>query len=220
LTPSPLPKKPTQPFGHIAFHKSGQVERKLFQLSDVKKSQEGQALEQFIQAFNARGDNGRITHYSHLPDNDQDFIINLDGSAVYVQLTELVDRSFTFPMSLHEYNRSLWTEAMLKESGQIPWRIDVDKKNAALKELIRGKIEKHYAKSDEVILWLVVFTTCSNYWLEMYDKGVLSISESLRQAREYLRGLTNLIFDEVWFTDMQTRPVQIWPDAAKSRAGF
>ncbi len=210
-----MPKKPTQPFGHIAFQKNGQVERKLFQLSDVKERQEGQALDKFIQAFNARGDKGRITYHSRLPENDQDFIIKLDGSAVHIQLTELVDRSFTFPMSLEEYNRSPWTEATLKESGQIPWRIDVEKKNVALKELIRGKIEKHYAKSDEVILWLVVFTTCSNYWLEMYDNGVLSISESLRQAREYLKGLTSLIFDEVWFTDMQTRPVQIWPDAAE-----
>lgn len=207
-----MPRKSTQPFGHIASHKNGKVESKVFQLSNVKERQEKQALEHFIQGFNDRSNNRQITQYSQLPENDQDFIISIDGSEVQVQLTELVDRTFTFPMSQEEYNGSAWTEGIQKERGQIPWRVDVAKKRVALKELIRGKVEKHYAKSDKITIWLVIFTTCSNYFLECYEDGVLQISESLKQAHDYLHGMSIVTFDEVWFTDLQTRPVRVWPD--------
>jgi hypothetical protein len=32
------------------------------------------------------------------------------------------------------------------------------------------------------------------------------------QAQDYLESLDYVIFDEIWFTDLRSRPIQIWPN--------
>jgi hypothetical protein len=46
-------KKPTSPFGHLAFSKDGRVHRKIFRLSTVKEVQEAEAMSRFVDTFNS-----------------------------------------------------------------------------------------------------------------------------------------------------------------------
>jgi hypothetical protein len=77
---------------------------------------------------------------------------------------------------------------------------------------IEWKLEKLYAKSDSETLWLVVFCTSTYLQPEYYEGGRLRVSAALIEARKYLQALPNCVFDEIWYTNLLTRPVRIWPE--------
>lgn len=206
-----MPKKPTSPFGSISFSKSGKVVKDEKALSSNKEKQEEEVAKSFVSAFNEFRPDTLISRCIQLPENDHDFVLELGEQKVYLQVTELVDRSFTFPMTREEYDSGMWEEAILKEPSEIPWRIDTAKRDAALWELISKKLGKHYAKDPESPLWLLIFTTNSLYLTEYFSQGIQYISQALEQARTTLVKQPKPIFDEVWFTNMITKPVRIWP---------
>jgi len=152
-----MPRKPTQTFGHIAFSKDGKVSQHLTRLSEDKPQQEMEALQRFIRLFNESWAGRRIDFVRQLPERDHDFIVDVDGQETEIQLTELVDRSFTFPMTQEDYDCGNWSHCVQKAFGQLPWRVDPEKKDLALSEVIRGKLSKSYSKSSARPLWLVVF---------------------------------------------------------------
>lgn len=144
-----------------------------------------------------------------LTERDHDFIVEVDGVTTDIQLTELVDRSFTVPITAEEYDSGKWSHYVLKASGGIPWAIDPAKKDRALFEVIQRKISKNYAKSADRPLWLVVFATFI-YETEYVVAGEPRISSGLQNARDYLRTEERNAFDAVWFCDLETRPVCVW----------
>ena len=115
-------------------------------------------------------------------------------------------------MTAKEYNAGKLREATQGAYGARPRRVDVAWRDRALADLVSQKIAKSYAKPANCELWLVVFTTM-HYLTEYVESGVLRVSEALRLARARLQGTTSAPFDEVWITNLRTRPVRIWPAA-------
>ena len=203
-----MPEKPTSPYGYIAFAADGSVKKEMFQLSSGKEAQESGALKTFVAGFNRLGGE-QISDLEPLPECGHDAKARVAGRCVTLQLTELVDREFTFQISREEYDADRFQHFIAKAHGEIPWRLDIEKKNQALADLIQKKIDKYYAPEPE--LWLVVFTVCPMYETEYAEAGVVKISEALRRAREVVSTARSCPFSEVWFTDLITRPVRVWP---------
>jgi uncharacterized protein (DUF433 family) len=204
------PKKPTQPYGRIVFSKDGSVSKQMFRLSDEKQTQEREVIERFANLYNEIDDGNQISEIRQLPEYDHDFSITLGKVKVQVQLTELVERSFISPITEEEVKTKKGEDIALKWSGGVLFRIDIEQKNAALTNLIKQKLDMNYAKSSDTFIWLVVFST-SPYCMEYVKGGQLYMSEGLAQAQEYLKGLSRIVFGEVWFTNLQTRPIKVWP---------
>lgn len=205
-----MPKKPTQPFGSFVFSKDGKVRRNSSRLSEVKPTQEKEALERFLHTFNTFIAEAGIIKPRQLQENDHDFIVEASGVDVLLQLTELVDRTFTFPMSREQYMSGNWPACVHKGRGEIPWRLDIEKRDHGLTGLIAQKVAKNYSKARRVPLWLVVFATF-HYDTEYMCDGKIQRSEALSKSRRYLTGLSKVAFDQIWFTNLQSRPVRIWP---------
>lgn len=204
-----MPRKPTQTLGHIAFSKDGAVTPHLTRLSEEKPIQELEALQKVLSLFNESRSGHHVSFVRQLAERDHDFTVEVDGKQTDIQLTELVDRSFTFPVTADEYNSGKWSHYVVKASGEIPWAIDPAKKETALLEVIRGKLLKNYAKSTERPLWLVVFATFM-YETEYMQAGELKVSPGLQNARDYLRTEARNVFDAVWFCNLETRPICVW----------
>jgi hypothetical protein len=204
-----MPRKPTQTFGHIAFSKDGRVKQHLTCLSEDKPTQEFEALQRIIEFFNTSWAGHQVSFVRQLAENDHDFIIEVNGQETDIQLTELVDRSFTFPITEEEYNSGKWRHYIAKASGEIPWAIDPEKKDCALSDVIRKKVSKNYSKSGGRPLWLLVFATFI-YETEYVQAGQPKVSPGLQRARDYLCSEDRNVFDAVWFCDLETRPVCVW----------
>lgn len=204
-----MPKKPTQPYGYLTFSRSGKVSKEMFELSNVKETQEAEVGRSFVAAFNSSGGERQITGVSPMEQADHDFSARVNGAELHVQITELVDRSYTFPMSDEEYNAGRFGEAVQKAAGERPWRIDAALRDEALWRVIEKKLQKNYARPQQGELWLLVFTTAPLYLTEYVEAGVPRNSRALEYARERLQEVRLGPFSEVWFTDLKTRPVKI-----------
>lgn len=205
-----MPRKPTQTFGHIAFSKDGRVTQHLTRLSENKPQQEMEALQRFLDLFKASLTSRHIGLVRQLEERDHDFIVEVDGQETEIQLTELVDRTFTFRMTIEEYDSGKWSHCVQKASGEIPWRIDPEKRDRALSDVIAGKVSKNYSKNSMRPFWLVIFATFI-YETESIQGGVPKVSQGLKKARDYLHTEKRNIFDAVWFCDLETRPIRVWP---------
>jgi hypothetical protein len=85
----------------------------------------------------------------------------------------------------------------------------------ALPDLVIKKT-KHYGSSIKPT-WLLVFATFP-YEMEYWHKGAKKTSERLRRTRAALGQLAHNPFQRIWFTDMQTTPIRIWPQDAQQGA--
>ena len=206
------PKKPTEPFGYISFGKNGAVSKHMSELPQEKEEQEIGAVERFIDGINQLSDCPNVNGFDKLPEADHDFTLDTSAGSITVQLTELVERDYAKPISKQEYNEGKYHDFIQKAPGMIPWAVDAHCLQNCLKRAIERKLDKHYAKSDSETFWLVVFCT-STYLQTEYCEGVkLRVSAALIKARNYLQTLPNCVFDEIWYTNLLTRPVRIWPE--------
>ena len=205
------PRKPTKPYRHIAFSKNGKVRKKMFQLSHDKEEQEEGVIEHFLNNLPTKSNEFNIMDYKQLPEADQDFVIHTEKGKIYVQVTEIVEREYTFPISKEEYNSGTYSNFILQTSGEIPWAVDISLRDTSISRAIERKINKHYAKSEHETLWLLIFCTSTYLKTEYWESGEKKKSRALFLAHEYLNGTKKNIFDQIWFTNLQTSPVKIWP---------
>ena len=208
---SKKPQKPTEPYGYIAFSKNGKVKKQMFQLSHDKEKQEVGVIEHFLKALPAKNPDLNIIGHEQLPESDQDFVLRCNEGEIYVQVTEIVEREYAFPISKAEYNAGRYSHFIQKKSGEIPWAVDIVRRDASIKRAIERKINKHYAKSANQILWLLIFCTSSYLTTEFWEGGKKRMSKSLTSALEYLRTLNQVVFNQIWYTNLLTSPVKIWP---------
>lgn len=207
-----MPRKPTSPYGHLVFAKDGSVGRRMFQLSGDKKTQEEQVAQRFLELFGGYVLDEPVTNLRPLPENDHDFAVTVGGANVILQITELVDRMYTFSMTEEEYRAGRWSCVYLVPGEAVPRRLDEGLRDDALAAVIQHKLQKMYAKPEQSMLWLVVFTT-AHYSTEFMRGGVLQVSEGLARARRTLNEYPSVPFSEVWFSDLQSRPVKVWPES-------
>jgi hypothetical protein len=200
------------------FGKDGSVKPALAKLPTIRTQQEVGAIERFIERYNEVYPSSLIAGLVQLPQDDHDFLVTVGGVQTEIQLTELVDRDFVLRMTDEEYHSGKWDRAVVKAQGELPWKIDVEAMNQALTNSVALKVKKNYSASGSVPLWLVVFSTFP-YETESSVAGAPHLSEGLCRARRYLAEIHEPCFTEVWFTDLQTKPVRVWPcssDAMKS----
>ena len=182
-----MPKKPTQPFGTIIFSKDGKVRRDIEQLSEDKVEQEKGTIDKIAEQF---GRIGRpMTDIKQLPESGHDFQATCDGYPVTIELTELASRDFHDPITCE---------------------VDIEAEAAALSNSINGKLDKHYSKAKRSKFWLVVFSTYA-YSTEYWQGGVKKCSQGLVNARGVLVTRSDNPFDEIWFSNLVTNPVKIFP---------
>jgi len=99
-----------------------------------------------VDQINSINTDRKILSIEGLPERDHDFIIKTVDKEVTVQLTELSAREYCINITKEEYNSGKWEVFASKEGETIPWAIDVEKKNGALKRLIQKKVEKNYSR--------------------------------------------------------------------------
>lgn len=182
-----MPKKPTQPFGAMIFSKNGKVKPDTKKLSEDRTEQEKGAINIIADQFRRMG--RPIIDVKQLPESDHDFEASCDGKRVIIQLAELVSRNFHDPDT---------------------FILDTAAEAAALTNVISGKLNKHYARPNGSEFWLVIFSTYP-YATEYWQGGVRKVSEGLMNVRKMLTGCTDNSFDEIWFSNLQTNPVKIFP---------
>ena len=205
------PRKPTGPYGYIAFSKNGKAKKQVFQLSHDKEEQEVGVIEHFLSTLSTSDPGFKIIGHEQLPEADQDFVLRCDEGEIYVQVTEIVEREYAFPISKAEYNAGYYSHFISKTAGEIPWAVDIGHRDTSIKRAIERKINKHYAKPENQILWLLIFCTSSYLTTEFGEDGQKRMSKSLTLAHKYLRTLNRMVFDQIWFTNLLKAPVRIWP---------
>lgn len=206
-----MPRKPTQPFGHLAFSKSGRVKKEMQLLSDVKEAQELQVAASFVEAYNRLALGSAISNLKSLDENDHDASALLNGLPLEFQVTELVERSYTIEMTKEEYDAGVFTEAVQLNYGARPRRVDQALRDEALWRAIDKKLAKSYARPADGSLRLLVFSVGALYPTEYISGGVFMVSPALALARRELATSGIAPFTAVWFTNLQTRPVRVWP---------
>ena len=206
------PRKPTQPFGHVAFGPTGEVTRHIVTLSEHKEDQEREAAEIFVQLFNESYQLQKIENLHQLPEDGHDFEAQFPDGRVQIQLTELVDRSYTTVLPVNEAAQAKLSK--LKPGAQLtPTRlINRRRETMALWSVIHGKLAKSYSRPATGALWLVVFTT-TVYATEYIENGRRKVSDGLQFARINLALQGASPFDQIWFTDLELRPIRVWPPA-------
>jgi len=206
-----MPRKPTDPFGHIAFSKNGTVKKVMKKLSENKEQQEAGAINIFLEFMKTTRPELKINIDHKLPETDHDFLLKSTNGPITVQLTELVERDFTFQKSKDKYNKGEHREYIHNAYGHMPWVVDNELRDSALARAIETKVKKNYAKGMSEILWLVIFSTSSLLQTEWYEGGQRRESKALLAVRGYIANLQDFIFDEVWFTNLETKPIRISP---------
>jgi hypothetical protein len=195
-----MPRKPTQPFSNIVFRPDGTVGKNDYLLPDDKQAQECSAFDMFVKLFNETDQGCQIENFEPLSEDDHDFRASVGGRSIDVQLTELS------PRECHQIQARLPERI---DANPVPAPVDHAAADFALRKVIANKINKHYGKGDRP-LWLVIFST-ELYLLRYNIDDQLHVTAALPHAWDYLASLSGLVFEEIWFTDLQTRPVRVWP---------
>jgi hypothetical protein len=181
------------------------------QLSGVKEVQELQVATKFVEALNGLGLGPEITDLRPLGQFGHDAAALVAGVPLEIQLTELVDRTYIFEMTAEEYGAGKFIEAVQLSHGARPHRIDPVLRDEALWRVIEKKLNKSYTTPRVGSLWLLVFSTNVLYSTEYVEAGVPTVSIGLKLARTKLAASGSGPFAEVWFSNLQTRPVRVWP---------
>ena len=185
--PKRPPKKPTQSFGTINFSKDGKVKPNIRKLPEVKEEQERGAMEIVAEKLQKIGYS--LTDIKQLSEPDQDFEAICNGNPIIIQLTELVSRDF------HD---------------SITFMLDTETEAAALATSIETKLDRHYSKPTGAEFWLVVYSTFA-YLTEYIQGGEKRRSQGLVNARYLLSRRDDNPFDVIWFSNLVTRPVKVFP---------
>lgn len=204
------PRKPTFPFGWIRFTRAGEAQKEIFRLSDVKTEQEKDAVYVFRKQMEQSYPKLRIENILQLSERDQDFSVQINGEVVELQLTEISQFQYATKITLEEYRTSPPPLHVMGPSDSL-WKIDPERLITSMTESIRIKIDKKYTKGNGSKLWLLIYSTNSLVYAVYGSQGKLYESEMLRLARQYLASLEQILFDEIWFTNLVTRPIRIWP---------
>jgi hypothetical protein len=206
-------KKPTTPAFRVAFSADGKIRRQSLTLSTRKPVQEMQAISEFARLLNEAGDRS-VSSVEPLEEADHDSLAVVDGQKVVLQLAELVSRQWLRDHSPPGQKMGV-IEISLSGDDTQHRQVDIEAQDDALRSLIAGKLAKHYAKPQGCGMWLVIFTT-STYRTEYGKDGRTVISRGLKRARDFLVEASRMpdsgmVFDEIWFTNLRSKPVTVWP---------
>ena len=204
-----MPRKPTEPYGHIAFGKDGKVRKVIRILPEVKSEQEIEVGAHFASGLEKITD----CQYETEPCNedDHDFWLRAEDKNILVQATEIVSRDYLRPLSVNDYRNGnhRFTNFVQKSPDEI-YGVDLVARDNLLVDRLNAKIEKHYSKPQDPF-WLLIWTVCSDFHCFWIEGGKSQVSPGVRLVREYIEGKGAGPFDEVWFLQLDLKPNRIWP---------
>ena len=204
-----MPKKPTEPFGHIAFGKDGSIRKHVDVLPDQKSEQELEVGRRFASGLTKVSGE----EYEVLPceENYHDFWLKTDSIETLVQMTEIVSRDYLRPLSAEDYRNGnhTYTDFVVGENGAI-FGVDQEAKANVLLERIKNKLSKNYGRPSKP-LWLLVWTVRADFSAFYKMGGMPSISPSVVKARKYLANNDPGPFDAIWFSQLGISPARVWP---------
>ena len=206
------PRKPTQPYGYVAFAKTGHVTKHMFKLSDIKDVQEREVADKFVQQIMTQYPDIKINGVDSLSEADHDFLLHTNHGKITLQVTEIPEKDYTFPISEEEYKSGRHRSILVKKNGEIPWAVDESRRDTSIQRAIEKKLAKHYAVSTNENLWLLIFSTSACLTTVYYEGGKRRESMGYQIARDYVARATNNPFNEIWYMNLLTRAVRIWPD--------
>lgn len=204
-----MSRKPTEPFGYIAFGKDGSVTPHIEKLPDHKAGQESEVGNRFAAGLSERY--GKQYAAEQLPEDDHDFILRFDDREVIVQATEIAGREYLRPLPVENYvgGKHTFAETVHLGPDEI-LGVDVRVRDQAIVNRITQK-RKRYAKPKDHPLWLLVWTVQSDFGAFFASGQQSFISPAVANARSYLEHDGPGPFAEIWFTDLLTSPNRIWP---------
>jgi hypothetical protein len=205
-------EKPTTPFGFVAFSKDGEVDVSLSKLPPAKVDQEAQVAHIFAQQL-PRFFQSAVSDPSRLPERGHDASMKIDGQRVLLQITEICQREFELPPgSLDPGNPN--SIGHFSAVSDVAIQLDTIKTNDAIRRAVEKKVNKCYASDRDASTWLLVFTTSPHILTETFLDGKPVIEEPLHRARAFAASRSVDPFSEIWFSNLVTRPVRIWPLAS------
>lgn len=202
------PKKPTRPYGYVSFPRRGPEERHLTNLPDHKDAIEREIGRKFVTALNRLG--SKADFQAQLPEDDHDFIIEVDGKRIVVQAAELSDRAYLTELTEHEYREGRYRfECFELHEGKM-YGVDTRRRNRAAIDVIEGKLAKRYSKPSDAF-WLLLWTTASLLGPIQVQSGATTFIPAVLEAQAALAPIGSHPFDEVWYFYPDLRPARIWP---------
>jgi hypothetical protein len=203
-------EKPTTPFGFVAFSKDGGVDISLSTLPTVKDDQEVEVAQIFAQQL-TRLFGFSVSDPSRLPERGHDASMKINGQSVVLQITEIWQKEFELPPGSPDPGNPKSIGHFSAVSNEAI-QLDSRRMNDSIRCAIKKKLDKHYAPDRDAATWLLIFTTSPHILTETFRDGELVIEEPLQRAREFAAAAHSLDpFSEIWFSNLITRPVRIWP---------
>lgn len=203
-------KKPTQPFGYIAFGKDGTVRKHIETLAPIKEEQEAAVACKFAAGMSEMT---RLTYVATpLKENDHDFLLRIGEREIIVQATEIVGRDYLRPISTEEHDsgKDAFSELVYEGRSRI-FGVDNLARDSVLTDRIRNKHAKHYSKGSTP-LWLLVWTVRSDFRSFWCEGGKFREAHGITSARTYLAASGSAPFEEIWLLQLPFRPRRIWPN--------
>lgn len=205
-----MPRKPTTPYGYIAFNKSGKVRKHISRLSDDKRKQEEEVARQFCDFF-GRG-NATSVSYEMLDECDQDFLLTSDDGQIEIQITEIVQREYLTELGHEKYRHEQigFTDFYAGENGKI-FGVDTVKRDGMIAQRISDKCAKNYQPPAKRGLWLLIFASDVLLSPRVISAGERAETNTLLVARNYCNSNGCAPFGQVWFMSLGLAPQRIWP---------
>lgn len=202
--------KPSEPFGYIVFHRDGNASQ-VINRQPTKDALELEIGRRF--AAGLAGVQNRTYIAKQLPQDDHDFMLtDGDSNEVILQLAELSRWDIASPAEAKFYQRVTPGTPLIADSFVDASR-NAEIRAGALLKVIQRKLDKQYARPKDTPLWLVIWSTASDYAPFYISGGYHQVSIAVKKARDYLdvrEGGANP-FSEVWYFDPNVKPKRIWP---------
>lgn len=205
-----MPRKPTTPYGYIAFSKSGKVRKKVSRLSDDKREQEEEVARQFC--YFLRRANRASVSYEMLDERDQDFLLTIDHCTSEVQIAEIVQREYLTKLDDEKYRRGQtgFTDFYAGENGHM-FGVDTAKRDGMIAQRISDKCARNYQPPAKRGLWLLIFASDVLLSPRIISAGERLETNTLLVAKDHCDSNGCAPFDQVWFMSLGLAPQRIWP---------
>lgn len=168
-------------------------------------------MEDFMTALIERNLYTGITGYKKHPEDGRGFVIDTKKGDILVQIAEITERDFTFPISKAEYDSGRYGHFIAKTPGEIPLAVDSNRLSTSIQSKIKEQLEIQFPNSGHQMIWLLVYSTSGYPEVDCCVRGSKMDGEAVSMAREYLYNSEQTLFEHIWYTNLVTLPVRIWP---------
>ncbi len=152
-----------------------------------------------------------ITGHRKLPEGSQGFILNNKIGDILLQVAEIAESDFTFPISRAEYESGRYGHFIAKAPGEIPLAVDSNRLSTSIQRKVRETLETQFSNTEHEMIWLLVYSTSGYPEVDCCVRGSKIDGEAVSMAREHLNNNEQTIFEQIWYTNLVTLPVRIWP---------